>query len=159
MKTIPLTQGQVAFVDDADYEAVSQFKWCAKKSRQNFYAHRRIPKPDGKGTTQSMHGFLMPGVPEIDHRDGDGLNNQRGNLRAATHQQNMQGAQRKRVGATSKFRGVCWNKESGKWVAQIQLYGKKIFLGYFKDEADAARAYDLAAREYYTDGFYQLNFP
>lgn len=77
MKTIPLTRGLVALVDDADYEAVSQFKWRAVKNGRRFYAKRTIPKAFGiaSGHFQFLHQFLMPGVARVDHRDGNGLNN------------------------------------------------------------------------------------
>lgn len=158
MKTIPLTQGKVALVDDADYEAVSQFKWCALKIGRRFYAVRNVRRPDGKIANQYMHRFLMPGAPEVDHRDGDGLNNQRNNLRPATSQQNHQGFKSKAAGKTSKFRGVSWRKERQKWRGHIQVDGKFVHLGSFKNEEDAARAYDAAARKYFGE-FASPNFP
>lgn len=154
MKTIPLTQGQVALVDDADYEAVSQFKWYFNKG----YAARNILKPDGKRSIQYLHRFLMPGVAEVDHRDGNKLNDQRENLRSVTHQQNCQGSCRKRPGSTSKFRGVTWNKQCGKWQSQIMVDGKNICLGWFTEEAASARARDVAAIKYCGPSAH-LNFP
>lgn len=153
MKTIPLTQGQVALVDDADYTAVSQFKWCFHKG----YACRNIRKPGGKWATQYLHQFLMPGVSEIDHRDGNRLNDQRENIRPATHQQNLQGFQRKKSGTTSRFRGVCWEKRRRKWMAYITVDWKHKFLGYFDFEEDAARARDVASIKYFGE-FASLNF-
>lgn len=158
MKTIPLTQGQVALVDDADYEAVSQFKWCAMKNRRGFYAGRGVYKTNGKHTVQYLHQFLLPGVSRIDHRDGNGLNNRRHNLRPATNQQNLQGARRKKIGATSRFRGVSWFSQYSKWQASIKVNGKPIHLGYHEVEAKAAKAYDVAARKYCGD-FASPNFP
>lgn len=149
MKTIPLTQGKVALVDDADYEAVNAHKWRAVKGGRGVYASRSIRKPDGKWTTQSMHQFLMPGVARIDHRDGNGLNNQRYNIRPATWEQNGRGFQHKRLGTTSKFRGVSWQKQCRKWWAQLEVAGKKVHIGLFESEFDAALAYDAAARHYF----------
>lgn len=159
MKTIKLTQGKVALVDDADYEAVSQFKWYAVKRRGAFHAARKIRKPDGSRIVQYLHQFLLPNADRVDHRSGDGLNNLQENIRPATRRQNGQGFRRNKIGFTSKFRGVHWHKRRLKWTAQIKVDGKIISLGYFTDEVDAAHAYDAAARKYFVDGFLQLNFP
>lgn len=159
MQTIPLTLGQVAFVDDDDFEAVSRFKWRAIKRKRQFYAGRKIPKAFGiaSGHFQFLHQFLMPGVAQIDHRDGNGLNNQRRNLRAATTQQNQRGFRRKAFSTTSRFRGVSWHTRDKKWQAQIGVNGKSLFLGHFDSETDAALAYDVAARRYFKD-FASPNF-
>lgn len=159
MKTIPLTQGKVAMVDDADFEAVNAHKWYAHNIGRRWCARRNVRKTDGKQTGQFLHQFLMPGVAEIDHRDGDALNNQRVNIRPATRRQNQQGFRWKEIGTTSNFRGVSWDKFHRKWKAQIQLGSRRTHLGYFEVEKDAAHAYDAAARKYFVDGFIHLNFP
>lgn len=159
MRTITLTQGKVALVDDADFDRVNAHKWHAMKIDRRFYAVRNIPTPNGKQTRQYMHQFLLPGVPRIDHRDGDSLNNQKeSNLRPATRQQNGRGFRHKAVNKTSQFRGVSWYKQRSKWIAQISVDGKNIYLGLFKIEEDAARARDAATRKYYGE-FAHLNFP
>lgn len=152
MKEIPLTQGYVATVDDADYEAVSAHKWHIKKARQCIYAVRKIRLPDGRLVPQYLHRFLMPGIKSIDHKDGNALNNSReSNLRAATPLQNKRGFQHKRVGASSKYRGVTWHARIAKWQCRIRVLGKLLHLGYFPVEKSAARAYDKAARQYFGD--------
>lgn len=145
-------------VDDADFGAVSQFKWHAQKAGRGFTAVRSVRKPDGKWTLQSLHNFLLPGVPRVDHRDGNRLNDQRGNLRPATRRQNGQGFRRKALGTTSKFRGVNWCRRELKWLARIRIDGRLKFLGYFNSEEDAARVYDAAARKYFGE-FASPNFP
>lgn len=156
MKKIPLTQGLFALVDDADFEAVSKFKWHAKRDRKQFYATRKIPKKSGGQKTVWLHGFLMPGI-RVDHIDGDGLNNQRANFRDATLSQNScnRGPNKNN---TSGFKGVNWAKKVNKWHAKIMLTGRRYHLGYFNSAAEAARAYDAAALKLHGD-FAYLNFP
>jgi len=80
MKTIELTQGKIALINDEDFEWLNQFKWYAHKDRNTFYAVRNLPRVNGKQTTQPMHKFIMGDNPlelDIDHRDGDGCNNQK----------------------------------------------------------------------------------
>jgi len=86
----------------------------------------------------------------VDHRDGDGLNNHRENLRVATHTENIRNA-RKSSANTSGYKGVRWHKPANKWMAHIGVNGKLIYLGYFADIADAAAAYREAATKYYGD--------
>lgn len=155
MKEIPLTKGKVALVDDADFEAVNAFKWYVTKAGRRFYAAR------GSKVRIYMHRFLMgPRVPGVDHRDGDGLNNQRENLRPATTAQNAQAFRSEKIGATSIYRGVRVRRHlrNAKWTAEIKVSGKKIHLGYFILETDAARAYDVASRKYFGE-FASPNFP
>jgi hypothetical protein len=104
---------------------------------------------------------LITGLHGVDHQDRDGLNNQRYNLRASTHAQNMQN--RRYTHGSSQFNGVAWHKRVGKWGATIRVSrpgggGRKRHLGYFIDEEEAARAYDAAARALF-GGFALLNFP
>lgn len=156
MKTLPLSRGMVAIVDDADFESVSQFKWYAFKSRRVFYAARNVKRADGSKGIQFMHNFLIPSAEQVDHCDGDGLNNRRFNIRPCTHQQNRMGRQRKAAGKTSRYRGV--RLHEGRWQARIQIDRRQITLGRFPDERDAALAYDRAARELFGD-FAAPNFP
>jgi hypothetical protein len=166
MKTVPLggkiAAGRVALVDDADYELVSRYRWhiVLKRSRsgqyESPYAQTSIRRPDGRWTTIKMHNVIMDSKG-VDHRNRDGLDNQRANLRVATQSQNAAN-QGPRVG-TSSYKGVSWTTRNQKWCAQIGtgLRGRVRFLGYFAAEEDAARAYDAAAREVYGP-FARLNF-
>lgn len=106
-----------------------------------------------------LHRFLLQ--PEdgmsVDHIDGNGLNNQRSNLRLATHGQNMMN-RRKHVNNTSGYTGVCWDKGAEKWRATLSYRGKTLHIGRFQEPADAALARDKLARELHGE-FAQLNFP
>ncbi len=161
MKKIPLTQGQVALVDDADFEALNRHKWYAQKYKNGFYAQRGVARPGGGQTVVIMHRVILSlEDPRIqgDHRDGNGLNNQRYNLRIATNLQNGRAFKTPRVKATSRFRGVCWHKQLKRWQAAIKVSQVNKYLGLFADEEGAARAYDKAALEHFGE-FTQLNLP
>ena len=146
MKNIPLTQGFVAIVDDADYGRVSAHKWCATRAKTNVYGIRKLRTPEGRTTSQLLHRFIMgvtdPAI-DVDHKDHDGLNCQRHNLRKCVRGEN-DGNRRKTRGA-SRFKGVSWASGRGLWRACIRI-GKTVHLGYFSDEIAAALAYDTAAR-------------
>lgn len=144
MKRIELTQGYIASVSSRDFtRCMSGTKWYAVVARRkdgtlrNVYVRRSV-----NGVKQSLHRFILgvtdPSI-EVDHKDGDGLNCQRRNLRCATRPQNQQnrGANRNN---TSGHKGVTWDKRRGKWVAQIRHNYKHLFLGYFADPEAANRA-------------------
>lgn len=164
-RSIPLTRGFVAIVDDEDYDKVSRFKWHAKTSKRSVYAARAIPNPQARGPRQTLLYLhhVITGYPRVDHRDGDGLNNRRENLRAATMTQNNQNRRASRT-AASRFKGVFTNSgftNSGRglpWKAGIKVGARSIHLGYFGSEDDAARAYDAAAREHFGE-WAAVNFP
>lgn len=157
-KQISLTQGLFATVDDTDFEFLNQWKWCAHtKDGKKFYAVRsglRLPFQK----TIYMHRVIMntPDDMDVDHRDGNGLNNTRGNLRNCTNTQNQRNRE-KLSNNTSGYKGVTWNKEREKWVAQIKVNGKLIRLGRFSKIEDAAHAYDQAAKKYFGE-FARTNF-
>ncbi len=131
-------------VDDEDFERVTAHIWCIskRKSHRTCYVMRREKKFNGKWTTQRLHNFIT-GQLGIDHKDGDGLNNQKSNLRAATHAQNHQN-RRLSMNNKSGYRGVCWNKQQQKYAAYLRV-DKRIHLGYFKT-AEEANEVVVAAR-------------
>jgi hypothetical protein len=159
MKQIPLTQGKFALVDDEDFEFLNQFKWHAYKSRNTYYAGRKLRLGVNKRQIIIMHrqilGLEDPSI-KGDHIDHNGLNNQRCNLRMATNAENCKN-QKPKNGYSSKYKGVCWHKRDNKWNATIFAEGKKKHLGYFIDEIEAAKAYDSAAKIYFKE-FACLNF-
>ncbi len=162
MKEIPLIQGLVALVDDEDFEWLSRWKWHAWKCRHHktYYARRQAGK-----TELLMHRVILglsrgDGI-QSDHADRDGLNNCRGNLRICTRAQN--GTNRSSAtGSTSSYLGVSWDRTRGKWKAASvmprQGPGRRVNLGRFDDEQDAARAYDRFAIEHFGE-FANPNFP
>lgn len=152
MKTIELSQGKVAIVDDADYGRVSQFKWTASNSGCKWYAIRRPRVSPGKYQMVYMHRFIMEvdgRIPEIDHKDGDGLNNTRANIRACTSTQNKQNRVKRKRPSTSRYKGVSWCSTHRYWVVQIVVDGKHKFLGTFHDEVKAGERYAAAAKLYF----------
>jgi hypothetical protein len=146
MKEIPLSRGKVALVDDEDYENLIQFKWCANRGyryNHTFYAVRHTPKKVNISKPLIGMPYAIIEVPKgfvVDHIDGDGLNNQKSNLRVVTVRGNNQNRHKK----TSLFPGVCWNKNVKKWQSQINVTGKVYYLGVFADELEAATTYKVA---------------
>jgi hypothetical protein len=162
MRSIPLTRGLTALVDDQDFLRLAAFTWHAHKARGRrtaargqFYAARAL---DHRHRVFMHHDIMgeRPGY-QIDHRNGNGLDNRRSNLRWATGSQNQQN--KAKVGGTSPFKGV-YRLRSGPrpWRATITIQGRRLHLGVFKREEDAALAYDAAARQHFGE-FAYLNFP
>jgi HNH endonuclease len=149
MKTIPLTQGKVALVDDEDFNQLNQWKWHVSRdgSGKKFYA-LRYAYITGKRVTVHMHRLIMNAKEklEVDHIDGDGLNNQRNNLRLCTHAENVRNYQLPKHNK-SGYKGVHWNKQQQKWRAAIKVNNKEITLGHFKNIMDAVAVRDQKARE------------
>lgn len=159
MKEIKLSQfgknkgKYVALVDDEDFEGLNSFKWYAMEGGKTFYAVRRIMF-NGKRRGILMHCEIMNGKG-IDHIDHDGMNNQKSNLRFCTQRENMMN-QRKQENTSSIYKGVCFFKRTGKWMAHITINGKNIHLGYFETEIEAAKAYNDKAIELFGE-FANLN--
>jgi hypothetical protein len=159
MKEILLTKGKIALVDDDMFDYLNQWKWYAKNSGENWYAKRSV-WANGKKHNISMHRLLMnisdPKI-QIDHKDGDGLNNQKSNLRFCTRSQNYMN-KKSQVHKTSIYKGIYYHKASKKYIAKVGYNKNQIYLGYFKNELDAAKAYDIKALELFGE-FARPNFP
>ena len=159
-RRIPLTQGKYAIVDPEDYERIAKYKWFAIRFERGYYAVRTAKDSKGRQRNVRMHREIM-GEPKgkiIDHINHNGLDNRKANLRVVTRQQNTWNKRKQRGGCSSKYKGVTWLKRSGKWQVRITYNGKSIFIGYFEDQVDAAKAYDAKAAELYGD-YAALNFP
>lgn len=159
MATIPLTKGYEAVIDDEDFGAVSAFKWTALISKNGrVYAYRRFGWNNEKRLWTGaiyLHRFLTaaPDGYDVDHKDHDGLNNRRANLRVTTRSKNLANS-RRGVGQTG-FRGVTFDKRAKSNAYIAQLSNKCV--GRFQTAEDAAKAYDLAAKIKHGE-FATLNF-
>lgn len=153
---IQLSQGFSAEISAEDYDRVSKYKWYVTFSgnRKKRYAIGRI---SGRRMI-TMHRYILnvESSLQVDHIDGNGLNNTRENLRLATGTENQANGQ-KRPDTTSKFKGVSWDKRNKQWRADICKHYKRQHLGYFTNEVDAARAYDTKALELFGE-FAKCNF-
>lgn len=146
MKLISLTKGRFAIVDDEDFDRVNEFKWYYQKNGTNEYAIAFTSNDLSTRKILSMHRFLM-GFPKskVDHRNGNGLDNRRSNLRVASHAQNIANQKLSKTN-TSGFKGVSWKKSHRMWRCRVSSK-RKIFTAYFKSATDAALAYDEKAVE------------
>lgn len=142
MKSIPLTQGKIALVDDGDFEWLNQWKWCCSGDG---YAKRL----DVGRKTILMHRIIAetPAGMDTDHINGDTLDNRRENLRVCSHHQNTQNRGINRNNVSGK-KGVYWRKDMEKWRVVIKVNYQPIHVGYFDDLEEASRAYDEAAKKY-----------
>jgi hypothetical protein len=158
---LPLSKGKVAILEDVDGRFAA-FDWYATRRRNTFYAMRDTSAAEqaaGASRKIYLHRAVMGALPgvQVDHRDGDGLNCRRGNLRLATRQENGVNS-RRRSDNGSGFKGVHWHRGAGRWRAQIRAGSRRWHLGYFATAEDAARAYDAAALELHGE-FAKPNFP
>ena len=147
---ITLSQGYTAVVDLCDYEVVKAYVWHVLKNPRNVYARN--------GSVGLLHRFITKaGVDqEVDHKDGNGLNNARSNLRLCSHLQNQENQKHVVKPASSRYKGVSWHAATGKWMAKICVNYRINYLGVFCNENEAAHAYNSAATQYFGE-FAKLN--
>jgi hypothetical protein len=162
MKEIILTQNKTTKVDNNDYLWLNSFNWHAVRNKRTFYVCRVVRKEGSVGPKYKyrkifMHNMIMGGFGN-DHKDNDGLNNQRSNLRKANNSQNTQN-RRGKINGTSKYHGVhLMKKHKIKiWASSIRMNKKLYHLGYYENEIIAAKAYDKKAIELFGE-FANLNF-
>jgi len=158
-REIPLTQGHVATVDKEDYIELMKYSWYAFWNGAQWYARTNIKNSEGKHRGILMHRFLLSAEKGdfVDHRNLDGRDNRRKNIRLCTQQQNTFN-KKPRKNSSSRYKGVYWCKDKKRWKASASLSGKVYGLGSFKCEVAAARVYDRFAIEHHGD-FVRLNFP
>lgn len=152
MKEIPLTQGQVALVDDDDYEELNQYKWCAvwSENTNSFYAKRNITMENKKQKGFFMHRVIM-GAPHsvlVDHKFHNTLDNRKENLLLVSRSQNKQNG-RKYKSNTSGVTGVTWHEKSLKFRADISINKKRKHLGCFDTIKEATKVRKEAEVKYY----------
>jgi len=150
---IPLSQGKVALVDSADWELLSKFRWHAAKRCQTYYAASMQFRDFGYYLHRVITG-AKPGE-HVDHKNGNGLDNRRDNLRICTNAENRRNTRKTR--GVSRFKGVTLGRNPGRpWEAYIWFENRRINLGSYPSEVEAARAYNAKAIELHGE-FSRLN--
>jgi len=165
-RRIPLTQGKYAIVDPDDFDRLNNYKWHISRGKNTFYAVRttRLQKQK-KRVVIKMHRQILK-VPDdifVDHINHNGLDNRKANLRPATCTQNNRNRRKlqsrpQQGRSRSKYKGLTWYKHEKRWAVRIMVDRQSKFIGYFRNEIDAAKTYDKAAKKYYGE-FAVLNFP
>jgi hypothetical protein len=148
---IPLSQGKFTIIDIEDVDKVKKYEWTFFKSKHHKYGYVISKKKINNKKKWLLHRYILdiknPKI-YIDHKNGNSLDNRKGNMRLCTHQQNLCNG-KKTLNKTSVYKGVCFKKNSKKWYAQITVNGKTKYLGYFYNQLEAAKIYDIKAIEYF----------
>lgn len=158
MREISLKNGRIAIIDDEDYEIVSQYRWYLLKGKNTEYACHKKTENAISLPTILMHRLVMnaPKGSQIDHINGDGLDNRKCNLRFCSHQENSRNSPKNWRG-TSKYKGVGLCKRRKKWRARIKLNNKQVEIGCYNTEIEAATAYNMVALANFRQ-FARLNY-
>jgi hypothetical protein len=153
-KTIKLSNGLHTLVDDDMYEYLANWNWNFDRG----YVRRWSTNDEGKRQMIHMHRVVLSPKEgfDIDHINGDGLDNRRRNLRYATRSQNNMNRFARHITKYSPYKGVCWRPIPRRWKSYIKINKKQIHLGYFSTAEEAAKAYNNAAIKYFGE-FANLN--
>lgn len=151
MKAIPLTRGKFAIVNAEDFDILSKFSWFSHKCGKNLCYAETAVRIGKKMMFLKMHRMIMndPVGFDVDHKNGNGLDNRRNNLRACSHKNNTRNRVKSSGAKSSQYKGVCFNKRTRTWSAGIGDSYHRIHIGYYATEIEAARAYDIKAQEFY----------
>ena len=155
---IELTQGKVAIADAEDFQWLSEFKWHAHERGRSWYARRAASKKTifMHRAILEHHGYDLTSG-EVDHINGDGLDNRKSNLQVISHAENIRKS-RVQINNKSGFRGVSWHKGDRRWQVVIEVDNIKNYIGSFRSKIAAALAYDRAAKKCFGK-FAKLNLP
>lgn len=148
-RKIKLTKGRYAIVDPEDYDKLNSYNWYAKFNGYTYYAERK-EKTAGRNRSIRMHRQIMRAPPDkvVDHKNHHGWDNRKENLQVVSQQENNWNSERGKNTGSSKYKGVNYDKAHKKYRATLCHNSGKIHLGYFKNEIEAAKTYDEAAKKY-----------
>lgn len=157
MKVIELTRGYAAIVDDEDFDYLAQWRWTSDVGKHAIYAVRKETLDNGTTRKVLMHRVIInaPDDLQVDHKNGDGIDNRRCNLRLATLSQNRQNAKLRKDNCVGS-KGVHFDKQHRKYRARIQANNKRIEIGLFRTVEEARKAYEQSAKQYHGE-FARLN--